>query len=231
MKTPEKIKLIRKQEKLSQKEFAKKLAVSIGTVSMAENGIREATTKLLDKISNVFGVDYDWLISKDSTSGNKVVLASPKDEFQKIISFLSNPKNKVDVSIYSYLLVLRAKVAMKSNLLEPTVYAIDIDTKRFYISEIRPMVSKVIKEYNLGYDTILGFRDFLNKLKEKEINTILLSNNKDFIDYIFSEEISEFKELRKEINNLLKEAIEKDENISLLLKHKIINPLDISYVF
>lgn len=55
------IKSLRKTEKLTQKEFSKRLCISQSYLSGLENGSEEPTNKLLKLIELEFNVSSDWL--------------------------------------------------------------------------------------------------------------------------------------------------------------------------
>ena len=58
----ERVKVVRKETKLSQEEFAHKLGFDTrGAIANLELGRTEAPDKLLSLISNIFGVREEWL--------------------------------------------------------------------------------------------------------------------------------------------------------------------------
>lgn len=58
----DKIKLLRKKEKLTQAQLAKNLNVSAQAVSKWEKGISNPDIKTIVKISDFFGVTTDYLL-------------------------------------------------------------------------------------------------------------------------------------------------------------------------
>lgn len=65
-----KLKELRQKRNLSQKELAKILKVSTGTVGNWEVGTREPDSRMLVKIADLFGVSCDYLLSRFSDGEN-----------------------------------------------------------------------------------------------------------------------------------------------------------------
>ncbi len=59
---PEKIRMLREQQGLSQGQLAKQLGISRAYVNLFESGRRMPGTELMLKISNIFGVSVDVLV-------------------------------------------------------------------------------------------------------------------------------------------------------------------------
>lgn len=64
----ERLKLLRLQRQLSQKELADKLGISNSTVSMYERGEREPSFEMLELIGDFFNVDTNYLLGKENGS-------------------------------------------------------------------------------------------------------------------------------------------------------------------
>lgn len=60
----ERIKIVRKSQKLTQKEFGQKLTVSDSYISRLESGKETPTDMLLKLISFTFNISFDWLTSE-----------------------------------------------------------------------------------------------------------------------------------------------------------------------
>ena len=60
-----KIRQLRRQKNLTQLEFGKLLDVTAATVAMWENGRRGVDSSTLVKISELFNVTTDWLLSSE----------------------------------------------------------------------------------------------------------------------------------------------------------------------
>lgn len=77
------LKELRLKHNLSQKEFAKILNVSTGTVGNWEVGLREPDFKMLVKIADIFDVSCDYLLdrySPDGDSGKTRAFITPAEE-------------------------------------------------------------------------------------------------------------------------------------------------------
>lgn len=72
------LKELREEKGVSQKELAKKLGVAQNTVSNWENGNREADYNTLIQIANLFNTSIDFLIddnAKETSTSTDVLLA------------------------------------------------------------------------------------------------------------------------------------------------------------
>lgn len=61
------IKQLREDNNLTQKELGKKLGLSDSTINNYESGKRQPEYPTLIKIANFFGVSTDYLVGKDNT--------------------------------------------------------------------------------------------------------------------------------------------------------------------
>lgn len=61
----EKIKMLRKEKKLTQKELAKEIGVTASTVTKYENGQLEPNIEVLNRISNIFRISISALVEDD----------------------------------------------------------------------------------------------------------------------------------------------------------------------
>lgn len=68
---PERLKELRKQRKMSQRDLAQALTVSQQTIGSWEVGRSEPNTELLRKISDYFGVTTDYLLGHGNNSNPK----------------------------------------------------------------------------------------------------------------------------------------------------------------
>ncbi|GMQ58959.1 hypothetical protein AN1V17_33560 [Vallitalea sediminicola] len=64
----ERLKLLRKNKNLSQKDLAKTLNISPSTIGMYEQGRRQPDTKTLQHIANYYGVSIDYLLGQTDNS-------------------------------------------------------------------------------------------------------------------------------------------------------------------
>lgn len=56
------LKILRKEKDYTQKDLAKLLNVTVGSIAMWETGKRFPTTKMLENLSEVLGVNIDYLL-------------------------------------------------------------------------------------------------------------------------------------------------------------------------
>lgn len=60
-----KIRQLRREKKMTQVDLSKKLGVTAATIAMWESGRRGVDTATLLKLSELFNVTTDWLLSSD----------------------------------------------------------------------------------------------------------------------------------------------------------------------
>jgi|InofroStandDraft_1065614.scaffolds.fasta_scaffold26692_5 transcriptional regulator with XRE-family HTH domain len=63
----ERIRRLRTGARMTQSELAARLGVSASAVGMYEQGRREPPYPVLHKLSELFGVSTDWLLSRDDS--------------------------------------------------------------------------------------------------------------------------------------------------------------------
>lgn len=74
---PEKLKLLRKQYGLSQREAASRLGISTSVISAYENGERTPSTENLLALSYLYKCSTDYLLGKE-TKPPKIILNTDK---------------------------------------------------------------------------------------------------------------------------------------------------------
>ena len=94
-----KLKMLRKKNRLTQANLAKKLNISPSTIGMYEQGRREPDSAMLVKIADFFSVSVDYLIDfkKDNKKHVKNV-DEIADQIEFIIrnkEYLKNKKNSI----------------------------------------------------------------------------------------------------------------------------------------
>lgn len=88
---PSRIKALRKEQKLSQTEFAKEIGCSRSLLSAVEQGAANPSNDLLKRIAGRFSVNYRWLLSG---TGSKADTSAEKDaDMETIYQFLSEDQN------------------------------------------------------------------------------------------------------------------------------------------
>lgn len=63
-----KLRLLRKEKGLTQKQLADKLGLAFSTISMYERGDREPDFEILESIADFFNVSMDYLHGKSSSN-------------------------------------------------------------------------------------------------------------------------------------------------------------------
>lgn len=79
-----KIKELRKHNKINQKEFAKSINVTQSALSMYENGTSLPSVDVIAKIVDTYNVSYDWFFGVEE---NRVSFLTPVDMIKFILSF------------------------------------------------------------------------------------------------------------------------------------------------
>ena len=74
------LKLLRKQDDLTQDALAKAVGISKSTISMYENGNREPDFETLEAFADFFNVDLDYLIGKSDVANKSVDSSALFDE-------------------------------------------------------------------------------------------------------------------------------------------------------
>ena len=101
----ERIKHLRKQQNMTQKEFGEKIGIGLTTVSNYEVGYSQPDNETLTKISKLFNVSIDYLLGNTSLTNPKEYLENilckynlAEDEYDLVVSnILEN--NTIDLSI------------------------------------------------------------------------------------------------------------------------------------
>lgn len=81
MKFPDRLKKLRKEKNLYQKELAEHLGVSRPTVTQYESGQRKPDNETLEKIADFFSVSIDYLLGRtnEKSSADKIKKALTDD--------------------------------------------------------------------------------------------------------------------------------------------------------
>ncbi|MCT4662937.1 MAG: helix-turn-helix domain-containing protein [Tissierellales bacterium] len=105
---PERIKLLRKEKKLTQSEFGKIFGIAKSTVSMYENGNSSPDDELKIKIADHFNVSVDYLLGRTDERGGFKYSASEKKSFALKENFGELPQEALD-QIDEYIRFLKFK--------------------------------------------------------------------------------------------------------------------------
>lgn len=88
----DRIKLIRKKEKLSQDDFGKKIGITKSSVSLLESGKNNPSEQTIKLICDVFYINKDWLLTGAGGEENMYI---PEDMMMlKQVGALANEKNE-----------------------------------------------------------------------------------------------------------------------------------------
>ena len=78
----ERLALVRKALKMTQREFAGKISVSTGYIASMETGDRDVNLRIMKLVSAIFGVSLQWLESGEG----EMFYAGTEMEIEEIIS-------------------------------------------------------------------------------------------------------------------------------------------------
>ncbi|EQC1537798.1 helix-turn-helix domain-containing protein [Clostridium botulinum] len=110
----ERLKELRNEAKLSQKDLAKKLGLSSSTVGMIESGKRKGNKETIQKIANFFEVSIDYLYGNDIEEITKT--ESLIDNFldRLIEEDIIQDANNIDSATENMILnAIKAEIALK----------------------------------------------------------------------------------------------------------------------
>jgi transcriptional regulator with XRE-family HTH domain len=78
----ERLALVRKTLRLTQKEFAEKISVVTGFIASMEIGNRKVNPRIMKLVSSIFSVNLHWL----ETGEGEMFYKDPQEETEEIIS-------------------------------------------------------------------------------------------------------------------------------------------------
>ena len=84
----ERVRVVRKSEKLTLEEFGKRLGVTRGAVSAIENAVRGLTDQMCRSICREFGVREEWLRTGEGPMREE----SPSDELDAVLAKWNLPR-------------------------------------------------------------------------------------------------------------------------------------------
>ena len=99
----EKIRELRRKNKLSQKELANKLNVSNGAIAMWETGKREPNSNTLYKLANIFSVSIDYLIGNELYNKPAGEFYQLTDKQKELIPYIKNLDDGACMRVLGYL--------------------------------------------------------------------------------------------------------------------------------
>lgn len=91
-----KIKKLREERRLTQKELAEEMGLAQSTIAMIENDKKEGSTKTLKKLADFFNVTLDYLLSEDKEK-DKINEYEEQNKifFSKFGKLSSKDRNKI----------------------------------------------------------------------------------------------------------------------------------------
>lgn len=110
------IRELRIELQLSQEDFAERLKLKRNTISLIENGKRNASNRTLKDICDVWSVSYDWLVNG---TGNMFCAKDTDKEFAQLIGKLSKAENELERELILKMFKLNKKyLALFNNMLD-----------------------------------------------------------------------------------------------------------------
>ena len=101
------IKTVRKENKLTQVEFGEKIGVKGNTITNYENGLRNPTDAVIHSICREFSVNEDWLRTGNGAPYKKMT----RD--QEIAEFLNDVMEETDNNYKKRLILAMSKLSEK----------------------------------------------------------------------------------------------------------------------
>ena len=99
MNFPQRLKLLREEAGLTQKQLADKLGVSRGTIGMYEIGQRDPDTETLQKLSDIFGVSVDYLLGKTDIRNPSDEITEAVEDDPELLEFWNELKQREDLKL------------------------------------------------------------------------------------------------------------------------------------
>jgi len=93
------LKFLRKENDLYQKELAEKIGVSRTTITQYENGAREPNYETLKKLANFFEVSIDYLLGNTNQRRSAVKREAAFFEDKKLLEAYENLKHRKDLQM------------------------------------------------------------------------------------------------------------------------------------
>jgi transcriptional regulator with XRE-family HTH domain len=94
MNFPERLKQLRTNKELTQRELAKQLSLSNGSIAMYETGKREPDFNTLEKIADYFNVSTDYLLGRKPPGKPKKA-----DVFEQISELPEDKKKMIETML------------------------------------------------------------------------------------------------------------------------------------
>lgn len=161
MKENERLKELRKEKKMTQKEFSESIGISRTYYSNIENGTMPLTPQIIDMICFKFKVSKEWILNgsnnaEDSKINNQSFLVDKYNDFMKIMDKLAleatEDEFELIVSCFSYfvsILTNYKKINSKELLINITEFYDKLEKYCFAQSTHRPKSNNYEDLYHL----------------------------------------------------------------------------------
>jgi len=150
----ERIREIRKDNDLTLKEFGKKVGFSESIISRYEKGIIDPRKSTLFSISNIFGVNYDWLLGNPNVSKYKENLDTTNYESQLFMKRVTKLMNENNINLKN--LASKTKISdsrlnkLINGIREPYVNEIQAIAEVFSVNPVWLFMTGVPKDINIA---------------------------------------------------------------------------------
>ena len=104
------VKILRKNLKLTQGEFGKNLTLSASQIACYENGTRNLTERTINDICRIFNINKDWF---KYGIGDMYIDANKENEIKNIINEFIDDNNDVKKDILNSLLKVHDENTLK----------------------------------------------------------------------------------------------------------------------
>ena len=118
---PSRLRALRKQRKLTAKEFGEKFNLAESTISGYETGARNPDIETLEKFADFFGVSVDYLLGRtDDPSPKEIEYEDLDDEERQFIRELREIANQkgLDLTSPEFLNVFKAAIDLAKRISE-----------------------------------------------------------------------------------------------------------------
>lgn len=191
-----KIKTIREDNKLSQRDFADKLNVSAPYLSALENDKKEITSKIINKLHSEFNVSSDWLLFSNDNNiikSDKIKVNQNDNNNDNLTNEKDNNLNEVDFSNN-----VRKIFNNRELLIKILSKYTDIDKLNLLYSGAMKMESYFYKYFDNSFLDILKTMSY-DETYKKDVKKLL---------HVIQDDIQDFNNLLAVYSPII-EAIEK----------------------
>ena len=182
------LKQLRTEKRINQRELAKCLKIAPSTISMYESGNREPNFEILETLADFFNVDLNYLLGKtDKTT--KLIIENENKGFK--IPVLGNVAAGIPISAVEDILDYEEVPASWQNQGEFFALRIKGDSMESDINDGDTVIVKQQSDANSG-DTVIalvnGDDATCKRLQKLDNGIMLVSNNSKYPPMYFSNE-------------------------------------------